>query len=145
MPQTYHFNLSEVFVTAMGVGPIADLIIGEAITVEKGDVTWKFTKAHGAGIRVRNPNDWGKFKLTLLYGSVWNARLAERVAFDARTGKGAGPLVIEDLNGTSLITATSCFCEVEPPWKGATESSPIEWNFIADGLDIKHGANVFLL
>lgn len=105
MPHFKNYDPARVVVTFKGI-PIRGYMDGTFVSVERDEDS--FEKAVGAAgdvTRVRNRNRAGRATLTLQQSSPTNDQLSATVLLDEQTGLGYGPLMIKDLNGTTLASA----------------------------------------
>lgn len=105
---------------------------GEVITIAptaKNFVTVPGT--HGSMIRARTPNEIYEGKVSILQGSPFNETISARIIEDAQTGAGVGRLMIKDLNGTSLVSASISFFDTPPGFKGGVEAGMNDYTFVA--------------
>ena len=98
--------------------------------------------AQGDVTRVRSRNRTGTVTLTLKAASPTNDLLTAQAILDELTGLGYGPLLIKDLNGTTVVEAAIAWIEKVPDTEFATEESGREWVFKCAELYIAAGGNI---
>lgn len=92
--------------------------------------------------RVRSRNRTGTVTLTLQAASPTNDLLSAQAILDELTGLGYGPLLIKDLNGTTLVEAAIAWIKKAPSVEFATDASGREWTFECAELTIVAGGAV---
>jgi hypothetical protein len=85
--------------------------------------------ANGDVTRVRNRNRTGSVTATLLQASPTNDLLSAVADEDELFGTGVGPLLVKDLNGTSLAQATEAWIRKVPAMPFAASAESREWIF----------------
>jgi hypothetical protein len=126
----YHFDGNQVMVTIQGIA-LTEFGEGEFLTITPRNPPFNESEGYsGSAIRSRRPNQLHDGKLVLTRGSPDNEAIMNAVVQDQNLGTGAGPLLIKDLNGTTLITAQISYF-LPPEAKMDSDGSPIEWSFVA--------------
>ena len=108
---------------------------GTFVTTEQETDT--FTKSVGAGgdvTRVRNHNNSGRMTVTLIQTSPTNDLLSARFNVDKATGLNTAPLMIKDLNGTTLLEAPNAWIVKRAEVEYGSEASNREWMIDYDQL-----------
>lgn len=116
---------------------------GTMLTAERNDPIFS-TVVGSAGevARVRSRNQTGKIVLTLMQTSLSNAILTALAALDELSGLGQGPLLIKDLNGTTLLDAPNAWISKLPSVEFGKDLSNREWELACDVLNMNVGGNV---
>lgn len=83
--------------------------------------------AAGDVTRVRSRDKTGSVTVTLQAASPSNEDLSAVYAEDEAFGTGYGPLMVKDLNGTTLISAEKAWIKKLPNVEFADEASSREW------------------
>lgn len=83
---------------------------GEFLAVETDNATWsRESDRHGNATRVKNSNKGGRVRVTMSASSPTNAKLSRAVAIDETSDSVVGPLLLKDLNGNTVVSATGAF------------------------------------
>ena len=134
------YDPSQVVITFMGAnmhGLADDFIEAErhedAFSLQIG--------ADGEAARSRNRNKSGTVKLKLLQASVSNDALSGLAALDAAGGVGSGPLMVKDLNGTTLLLAPVAWIKKLANTTYGKEHGHREWTFETGELTLFVGGN----
>lgn len=85
--------------------------------------------AAGDVTRVRSRNRTGTVTLTLQAAASANDLLSAVAAEDELFGTGSGPLLVKDLNGTTLLDAPVAWIKKMPATEFSQEASGREWAF----------------
>lgn len=105
MPDFKNYDPARVVVTFAGI-PIRGYAEGTFVSLERDEDSFeKSVGAQGDVTRVRKRNRAGRATITLQQASPTNDELSARVLLDEQTGAGYGPLMVKDLNGTTLASA----------------------------------------
>jgi len=101
---------------------------GTYVTFEKTQNAFEF-EVGGLGdvVRRRITDESGTVGLTLLQTAPSNGYLTESLALDIRTGRGFGPLLIRDLNGTTVASAAIAWVRKSARVELANTVSDREW------------------
>ena len=125
--KTYDFK--EVVMTFGGI-PFTGFSDGTSITISRnGDL---FTKKKGNdGSIDRSNNNAFDFEVSVVLKqtSITNDLLSTASYADQLSNKGTAPLLIKDLNGTTLFTAPQAWVKKDPDDEFAGEISDREWTF----------------
>jgi hypothetical protein len=129
MPEFKNFDPNQYIVSFANIivqGYVSDTFI-EASRNE--DAYTEVVGAQGDVIRVRNNNKTGIVTLTLQDVSPTNDAFSTRVAADELTpgGIAAAPLVIKNLNGTTLIFVENAWIRKIADMNVSTEPGPRVW------------------
>jgi len=106
----------------------------DAYTVKvggQGDVT-----------RVRSRNKTGQITITLLAESPTNDLLTAQALIDEESGTAYAPIMVKDLNGTTLMVAENAWIMKMPEVEHATDASPREWVIECADLTMTVGGSV---
>lgn len=88
---------------------------GIFVSVTVANQRWTMeTDAHGNATRVKNNNRSGVISIALAADSPTNLALSARVAADDVAENVVGAIVLQDLNGTTLVEAEGCFLDGLP-------------------------------
>ncbi len=85
--------------------------------------------AHGDVVRVRSHDKTGVVTLTLQDASPTNDAFSNRLRLDELTpgGIAAGPLLIKNLNGTTVISCENAWLKKPADFEASTDPSSREW------------------
>lgn len=98
--------------------------------------------ADGAVVHSRNRNRTGKVVFTLQDASSSNDALSIAAQADELTGLNYGPLMIKDLNGTTLIQSANSRIEKYADAEYAAEAGTNEWTIMCAELEMFLGGEV---
>ncbi len=133
-----NFNNYDPLKVIVTLGPIlfVGFVEGSMITVSRDNET--FTKRTGAGgdvTRVRSHDRSGRVTVRLMQSSLTNDDLSARHRQDELLGTQYAPLMVKDLNGTTLMTAPNAWV-VKPAdiELAGNEASDREWMIDCDEL-----------
>jgi hypothetical protein len=129
-------------VLTIGGMRILDLAEGAHIEVEFDDDDWTKVKgSSGKVIRCRNPDQSASITVTTMPSSPSNDVLSAWAAADKRVGGGVRPLSLQDLNGTSLVTAPKTWLRKRPKVSfGKQADQNYVWVFDTDEMDLVVGS-----
>jgi len=107
------------------------------VTVERDEDGWmKTAGADGEVARTRNRNRMGRVTATLLQSSSSNDELSALAILDELSASGSGPLIVRDLNGTTLCAAENAWIVKFANAEFAKEHGNREWMFDCDKLEM---------
>lgn len=134
MSITRTYNIRSLIVTW---GPIWFTGFGDdVIEVSKNEDTWiEKVGADGVMIRALNLNDSGSAKVVLSAGSICNDLVSAQAALDKATGLGRAPFMVKDLNGSTLVHATSAWLKKDPVLAYGKEAGDREYTFTLHPMD----------
>lgn len=92
--------------------------------------------------RTRNLNRTGTVTLTLMMSAPSNDLLTAIALHDEQTGYGTGPLLLKDLNGTTVCSASQAWIRKLPTIERGKEAGTIQWVIACADLVIRAGGNV---
>jgi hypothetical protein len=142
MPQFSQWDPGRVTASAMGI-PMRGFATGEFIKAAyNSDAFTVQSGAQGDAVRVRSRDQTGTVTFTLQASSPTNDLLLARAKLDRLFGTGYGPLLVQDLNGTTRIRASRCWIKKVPDATMATDPSDREWVIECFDLEIEPGGNV---
>lgn len=98
-----------------------------------------FSKVVGAGgdvVRTRNRDRSGTVTFTLLASAPENDLLAAIAAEDELAGTGVRPIMVKELNGTTLAAAQNAWVRKVPNAEYAKEHGTREWAIDVEALDL---------
>lgn len=104
-----------------------------------------FELAVGAGgdvTRTRKRNRTGTVTVTLQAASPSNDLLSAQALIDEKFGTAYGPLIVEDLNGATVMIASVAWIQKMPTVEFADQASGREWVFACADLDITAGGAI---
>lgn len=103
---------------------------GTFISAERAEDAFEMAVgAQGDVTRVRNRNRTGTVTVTLQAASPANDLLSAQAALDELAGVGYGPLLVKDLNGTTVLEAPIAWLKKVPTVEFGDEASGREWMF----------------
>jgi len=128
MANTFNnYDPSRVSLTFRGIiiqGYVSDTFI----VVERTEDTFSMdVGAQGDVTRVRSRNKTGSVILTLQSGAPTNDLLSAVLLQDELSGTGYGPMMLKDLNGTTLCSAPIAWLRKPANVERAAEATPTEW------------------
>lgn len=138
----HNYDPGRVVAAFRGI-PILGYADGTFIAVERAEDA--FTSEVGAGgdvTRVRSRNRTGTATFTLLSSSPTNDLFSGVALEDEMFGTGVGPLLVKDLNGTTLIEAPVAWIKKSPAVEYAKEAGSREWVIECAELFMKVGGAV---
>lgn len=110
------------------------------IKAERDEDTFsKSVGAVGDVTRIRNRNKSGSVTVTLMAGAVTNDLLSAVALEDEVSGTGVGPLMVKDLNGTTMVTSAVAWIRRQANVERGTEDSNVEWVLDCEKLEMKVG------
>lgn len=127
MPDFKNYNPAQVVVS---FGAIILQGFNDGVFVKTVRNTDTFTVkvgAQGDVTRVRSMDRTGQVTATLLAESPTNDLLSVQAGVDEATGGAVAPLLIKDLNGTTLMIAENAWIMKPPEVEHAVDASPREW------------------
>lgn len=92
--------------------------------------------------RTRSLNRTGTVTITLMASAAVNDMLTAIAIFDEQTGYGTGPLLMKDLNGSTVAAASTAWIRKLPRIERGNEAGTIQWIIACANLDIRAGGNV---
>lgn len=96
----------------------------------------------GEVCRTRNLNRTGSVTINLMHSAPANDLLTAIAIHDEQFGYGSGPLMIKDLNGTTVCVASEAWIRKLPRIERGKEAGTIQWIIDCADLDIRAGGNV---
>jgi len=98
--------------------------------------------ANGDVVRIRNRNRMGKVVLTLQDTSPSNDLLSQAAQADERTGLGFGPLLVKDLNGTTVVQAANAWITKPADVEYGADTGNNEWTITCAELEMTIGGEL---
>jgi len=98
--------------------------------------------ANGDVVRVRNRNRMGKVVVTLQDASPSNDLLSIMAQSDELTGLNYGPLMVKDLNGTTLVQAANAWIKKTSDVEYAADAGVNEWTIACAELEMFAGGEL---
>lgn len=135
-PKEVTIIFGPVIVTGFADGTFLSVDFNEdAFTLQVG--------TDGEGTRSKSNNDSATIAFTLMQSSDSNDLLSALHNIDKNTPSGDGivPLLIKDLQGSSLYTAETAWIRKAPTSEFAREAGPREWTIETDKLVAFVGSN----
>lgn len=134
MPGLKIYDADQVSVIGVGVPVDSGYADGEFVKIEMADDAFK-TKVgtDGEVTRSKTNNFLAKVTIRLMQTSDGNAKLSAIHELDKKTpnGKGVGPLLIKDRQGTSLHAAEFSWVTKAPDVSYDREATEREWELAA--------------
>lgn len=110
------------------------------VTVERDEDGWmKTAGADGEVCRTRNRNRMGRVTVTLLQSSQSNDALSALAILDELSAGGSGPLLIRDLNGTTLVAVQNAWIAKFANAEFGKELGNREWPIDCDKIEMLVG------
>ena len=124
--------------------PITGYAAGTFVNAERTNDTYQTVAgADGEAARAKSNDRSGTVTFTLMQTSAANDLLSALALADELTGDGVGPLLIKDLNGTTLVQAETAWVQKPANVEFGQEMSEREWVIATGFLQIfPGGANV---
>ena len=124
---TRTYDSCEVIVS-VGGQPITGFAQGSKVTLERDeDAFTKYIGVDGEVSRSKNCNKAGTATITLAQTSPSNDLLSELAANDEAANTGVVPLLVRDLNGTTLAAAPDAWVRKMPSTAFGKEIGDREW------------------
>lgn len=137
-----NYDPERIVVTFRGV-LVAGFASGSFVTIERTEDAFALTVgAQGDVTRVRSRNRSGSVTLALQAAAPANDSLSAIAAQDEAFGTGYGPLMIKDLNGTTLAQAAVAWVRKLPAVEFAAEASDRSWVLDCAELELAVGGAV---
>lgn len=116
---------------------------GTFISAERAEDAFEMSVgAAGDVTRVKSNNRTGTVTITLQAASPVNDLLSALAAADSLFGVTTAPLIVEDLNGTTVLLASVAWIQKVPQVEFADEGSGREWVFACADLDMNVGGSL---
>jgi len=142
MPDYKNFDPALVIFTFRGI-TLQGYIDGTFISAERSEDAYETVVGAGGDVtRVRNRNRMGTVTCTLLQASPTNDLLSAVALEDELFNTGDGPLLLKDLNGTSLAQAANAWIQKLPNLEYADTATGREWVFACAELEMNVGGNL---
>jgi hypothetical protein len=137
-----NYDALKVRITFAG-SPISGFADGTFVTAARRNPTWVLTAgADGETARSKSNDKTGTIVFTLLQTSQSNDTLSAKALVDELTGNGVGPILIQDLNGTTLVQGETAFIEKPADVTLAKDVEAREWTLLVDRLNIHVGGSL---
>lgn len=115
---------------------------GTFCNVERNEDMWSLQMGtDGTGTRSKSSNRSGRVTVTLMQSSPSNDVLSDFALADEATNGAALPLMVKDINGTSLYSAEKAWLVKTAPAEHGREATGREWVFETDELLVHVGSN----
>ena len=126
-PANVLFNWKGIFIQGFASGSM--------LTAERNEDSFsQEVGATGDVVDVRSRNKSGKVTFRLLASASANDLLSAAIAADELLGDGTGPLLVRELNGTTILQAENARLMRPANVEYAQEHSPREWVLQCDQL-----------
>lgn len=113
------------------------------VSAERTEDTYSMdVGSQGDVTRVRNRNKTGTITVTLQAASPSNDVLSAILALDEALGTGKGPVMIKDLNGTTLVTSADAWIRRAPTVERGSGAANVEWMIDCEKLEMSVGGFV---
>lgn len=137
MARTY--DPGSIVCSFLGI-PIAGYADGTFVKAERNQDSYTLmVGAGGEAARARARNTSGRVTFTLMQSSPCNDLLSAAQQADELTGIGVGPLMIKDMNGTTLVMAGNAWIVKPPAVEFGKEITAREWVIECEALTIYSG------
>lgn len=115
---------------------------GRFITTKRASDMWnKKVGASGEVARAKSNDLSGEIEIVLLQSSSSNDILSALATLDELTNTGIVPLLIQDMSGTTLAAAKSCWVKKKPDSEMSKEVGERTWILDTDELEYFIGGN----
>jgi hypothetical protein len=101
----------------------------------------KEISADGFAVRVQSQNKGGKVTITLQAQSPVNSLLSAAALVDEESGDNFGPLLIKDMNGTTICEADEAWIMKPAAVEYGTDGGTREWSFDCSELIMYSGGS----
>lgn len=126
--------------------PISGYADGTFITASRRNPTFSMVSgADGETARAKSNDKTGTIVITLLQTSQSNDFLSAKALLDELTGNGVGPILIQDLLGTTLVQGETAFIEKYADITLAKETEAREWTLLVDRMNMTVGGSLTAL
>ena len=137
-----NYDPAAVRVTFAGI-PISGFADGTFVAASRRNDTWSLVAgADGETARAKSNDRTGQVVFTLLQTSASNDLLSAKALTDELTGNGVGPILIQDLNGTTLLQGETAFVAKPADVTLAKEVEAREWTLLVDRLNMTVGGSL---
>jgi hypothetical protein len=124
-----NYDPGQIVVTFDG-NPISGFADGTMVKCSrKSDTFTTNVGTQGDVARVRSQDKTGEVVITLQQVSETNDYLSGVLALDEKIGQSTGPILVKDLNGTTLISATIAWLKKPADTEFGKDLGPREWTF----------------
>jgi hypothetical protein len=133
-PAVRNWDATQLIMVFMGIGVSTGFDENEFLEMEpEAELFGHKVGADGEVTRFRNNNRVNKITLKLMQTSIANTLLSAVANLDQNTpgGAGIGPMLVQDLQGTSLFAAQYCWISKMPKRTFAREVQVREWELTA--------------
>lgn len=142
MPAFKNYDPGRIIITFKGA-QIQGYAEGVFVKATRNEESFKAQSGAGGDVvRVRNRNKMGQVVITLQAASDSNDILQAFADVDELTGLGYGPLMIKDLNGTTLILAEKAWVVKPADGEYGADAPNREWTIECAELDMKNGGSL---
>lgn len=127
-------------VLLLGGVPISGFAQGSMVKAEHNADAFKLTVGgDGSTVRSKSPDRSGKVTISLLQTSDSNATLSSLALLDETTSAGMTPLLIKDMNGSSLWVAAEAWVMKRPAGDFEEEAKDRTWTLECADLEFYEG------
>jgi hypothetical protein len=138
------FDADQVTMAFMGIPISSGYADGEFLTIEQEAQDFEVkVGTDGEVTRSKTNNRHAIIKVKLMQTSTGNAALSALNNIDVATsnGAGVGPMLIKDLQGTTLYVASKCWIAKPPDVSMDRTATPREWTLECANLVRLDGSN----
>ena len=143
-PSVRNWDATQLVMVFMGIGVSTGFDENEFLDVEPEAETFGHkVGADGEVTRFRNNNRVNKITVKLMQTSVANSLFSALATLDENTpgGAGIGPVLIQDLQGTTILAGQYCWISKRPKRTFAREVQVREWELTAVLAEANDGNN----
>ena len=143
-PAVRNWDASQLVMVFMGIGVSTGFDEDEFLDLEPEKETFGHkVGADGEVTRFRYNNRVNKVTVKLMHTSIANSVFSALATLDENTpgGAGIGPTLIQDLQGTSLYAAQSCWISKRPKRTFGAEVKTREWELTGVFVECNDGNN----
>lgn len=138
------YDSNQVSMVMLGIPVLGGFADGEFCTIEQAEQDFMaVVGTDGEVTRSKSNNRMATIKIKLMQSSATNAAFSAINNLDVSTGGGAGvgPMLIADLQGTSLYAASKCWISKPPDVSFDRTATSREWEFTCADLKRLDGGN----
>lgn len=142
-PAMKNWDLSALLMVFMGIGLSTGFDEDDVLELEpEADTFGHKVGADGEWVRFRNNNKVNKVSVHLMQTSIANSLFSAIATRDENTqgGAGVGPMLVQDLQGTTLLEAQNCFVSHRPTRTFGREPKPRVWELTCS-IDVQIDGN----
>ena len=138
-----NYSADEVTVIFNGI-PVIGGAEGTFVSVSMDSPAWNLmVGSDGEAVRARSNNDSATFTVTLMQSSETNDAFSVVHNNDKLFKNGAGPFMLKDQNGTTLVTAQTAWIEKFSDIEYGKDASTRQWTIKTDKAIVDVGGNFY--